>query len=294
MTQKTIIIVLIFMSLLLAITGCTNQNEEIINPPVSNVEDEYSTNTENTEPKESIPNSDNSLNEDHQNNETDNQQKITVEEEQKPAYYVNKNNYLIKPVNPDDDKKVVLLTFDDAPQGKVTMDILDILDKYDAKAIFFINGHYAVKDKELLKEIYNRGHIIGNHTWWHENLKKITIEKTKSEIIDVDDFVEEALGIRPIYFRPPFGVMSDTAKEIITAEGMQSMNWSLGSLDWEYTKPEQAPLVVEQVVNNIHAGANILMHDKEVTSLALEQILATLQEKGYSFVLPTEVILSDK
>lgn len=206
-------------------------------------------------------------------------------------YYVNQKNYLIQPLDENADKNVVLLTFDDAPQGKFTKKILDILDKHQAKAIFFINGHYAVKDKELLKEIYDRGHLIGNHTWWHENLKSLDLEKTKSEINDVNLLIEEVTGENPKYFRPPFGVMSQYAADIIEEEKMQKMNWSLGSLDWQYTKPEQSQQVIDQVINNITPGANILMHDKEVTSLALDEILTILKEKGYSFVLPTEVLL---
>lgn len=206
-------------------------------------------------------------------------------------YYVN-SNYYIKPTDPNESNKVVLLTFDDTPQGDFTLEILDILDKYDAKAIFFINGHYAVKHQELVMEIYNRGHILGNHTWWHENLRKITPEKTTEEIVKVNDLIEEWTGERPTYFRPPFGVMSDYAKEVVASENMQSMNWSLGSLDWEYNKPEQSDQVVKQVLDNIVPGANILMHDKEVTAIALEQILEELTEQGYSFVLPTEVIVN--
>lgn len=209
-------------------------------------------------------------------------------EEPTPKYYVN-DNYFIKPLNPEDSNKVVLLTFDDAPQGDYTLEILDTLDKYDAKALFFVNGHYAVKNKELIEEIYNRGHIIGNHTWWHENLKSLDSETTREEIVSVNDLIEEITGERPQYFRPPFGVMSDTAKGIIAEENMQSMNWSLGSLDWEYVKPEQSPLVRDQVLNNVIPGSNILMHDKEVTALALDEMLKTLKDQGYEFVLPTEV-----
>ena len=213
-------------------------------------------------------------------------------EKEQTKYFINKK-YFVKPVNPEDENKVVLLTFDDAPQGNFTNEILDILDKYQAKAIFFINGHYAVKHEELVKEIYDRGHIIGNHTWWHEDLRNLNLDKTIEEIIKLNDLVEEITGERPQFFRPPFGVMSDFARKVIEDEHMQSFNWSLGSLDWEYPKPEQNEKVIAQVINNLHNGANILMHDKEVTALALEQILAELTEQGYTFVLPTEIVIEN-
>lgn len=232
----------------------------------------------------------NSADENEQQADSEDSYKQSDNEIIENKYYVN-SNYYIKPQDPNVSDKVVLLTFDDTPQGDFTLEILDILDKYDAKAIFFVNGHYAVKHQDLVMEIYNRGHILGNHTWWHENLKKITPEKTTEEIVKVNDLIEEWTGERPKYFRPPFGVMSDYAKEVVADENMQSMNWSLGSLDWEYNKAEQSDEVVEQVLNNIVPGANILMHDKEVTAIALEQILEELTNQGYSFVLPTEVII---
>lgn len=226
-----------------------------------------------------------------ENNQSKINNETAVNEISNYKYYVN-SNYYIKPLDPTVSNKVILLTFDDAPQGDYTLEILDILDKYNAKAIFFINGHYAVKHQDLVIEIHNRGHLLGNHTWWHENLKKITPELTTEEIVKVNNLIEELTGERPVYFRPPFGVMSDYAKEVVANENMQSMNWSLGSLDWEYNKADQSDKVVEQVLSNIVPGANILMHDKQVTAIALDQILEELMNQGYTFVLPTEVIIN--
>lgn len=278
------IIVLPMLFFIIFLSGCTNDQvtPDEPKPPIEQPQpDDNIDNNERSNPPEED-------NQDSDNEDLDNKDDYELTTEIK--YYVN-NNYYIKPVNPDDPTKVALLTFDDAPQGKFTTEILDILDKYEIKAIFFVNGHYAVKNKDLLKEIYERGHIIGNHTWWHENLKKIDKEKTMEEIIEVNNLVEEVTGERPAYFRPPFGIMSDYAKEVVAKEQMQRMNWSLGSLDWEYPNPEESKKVVEQVINNIQSGSNILMHDKEVTALALDEILSTLLKQGFSFILPTEVVL---
>lgn len=293
--KKVILITFLLLALiLLAVIPIQN----MINQPKSNdleteqasnegQNNDYKNNYETEEDNNIVDNTSDNAEEPETNEPENNNDEIDTIENK---YYVN-SNYYIKPQDPNVSDKVVLLTFDDTPQGDFTLEILDILDKYDAKAIFFVNGHYAVKHQDLVMEIYNRGHILGNHTWWHENLKKITPEKTTEEIVKVNDLIEEWTGERPKYFRPPFGVMSDYAKEVVADENMQSMNWSLGSLDWEYNKAEQSDEVVEQVLNNIVPGANILMHDKEVTAIALEQILEELTNQGYSFVLPTEVII---
>lgn len=205
-------------------------------------------------------------------------------------YQVNNKNYMISPVDEQDgeEEKIVLLTFDDTPTAKATYQILDTLDKYNAKALFFVNGHYAKANLETLIEIRDRGHLIGNHTWWHIYIRKENPETVRKEIIGLSDFLEEHLGERPKFFRPPFGQNSDVSLEIIKEEGMQTMNWSNGSLDWEYKTPEP---IIKQVISNIKNGDNILFHDKQTTADALDEILSQLTEQGYTFVLPTEVLL---
>jgi peptidoglycan/xylan/chitin deacetylase (PgdA/CDA1 family) len=217
---------------------------------------------------------------------------------QTSRYKVNPNNYMIHPIVPEEDQEVVdketekekfvLLTFDDTPTAKATYQILDTLDKYNAKALFFVNGHYAEPNLDTLLEIKNRGHLIGNHTWWHIYIRKENPETVREEIVRLSDFLEEHLGERPKYFRPPFGQNSDVSLEIIKEEGMQTMNWSNGSLDWELKTPEA---IADQVLSNIKNGDNILFHDKQSTADALDRILAELTEQGYQFVLPTEVVL---
>jgi peptidoglycan/xylan/chitin deacetylase (PgdA/CDA1 family) len=234
---------------------------------------------------------------DGEKEEPDAEEKTSTEDseeiiEEPKRYQVNTKNYMISPVSEQDgeEEKVVLLTFDDTPTGKATYQILDILDKYNAKALFFVNGHYAKDNLETLIEIRDRGHLIGNHTWWHIYIRKENPETVREEIVRLSDFLEEHLGERPKYFRPPFGQNSDVSLEIIKEEGMQTMNWSNGSLDWEYKTPEP---IIEQVMSNIKNGDNILFHDKQTTADALDEILSQLTEQGYSFVLPTEVVFPE-
>ncbi len=264
----------ILILLLFLVIGCSNNQEQ---PP-----------NEISNPNEQIPiNNEDNLVEEGTTNE--NEQQI-----EKVKYYVNKNNFLIKPVNPEEPSKVILLTFDDAPQGDNTYLILDTLDKYNAKAIFFVTGYYAKKNEELIKEIYDRGHFIGNHTWTHPNLNDInTYEETKEEINKLNDLIYEITGEYPQYFRSPYGAYSknDYVNDILIENNMQSMNWSLGSRDWEIIKPEKSQELIDEVINNAYSGANILMHDKEITAISLDSILSDLQNQGYSFVLPTEVII---
>lgn len=212
-------------------------------------------------------------------------------------YYVDLKNFNIHPVDKDSKEKIVLLTFDDGPKGKVTLEILDILDKYQAKSIWFINGFNYGWDykaspekgetfKVLVKEIHNRGHIVANHTWEHENLRKLPLDKQKKEILAMNELLTSITGEKIKYFRPPFGAYTDVQKQLMKDENMQWMNWSVGSLDWEHKDPQK---VIDQVISTVHNGGNILMHDFPVTAEALDPMLKKLTEMGYTFVLPTEV-----
>ncbi|MBE3594686.1 MAG: polysaccharide deacetylase family protein [Candidatus Carbobacillus altaicus] len=202
------------------------------------------------------------------------------------SYAVSSKNYMLMPINDNSDKNVILITVDDAPQGESTEKLLDLFDTYHVKAIWFLNGIYAIKHPELVKEIHDHGHIIGNHSWSHPYLKKLSETETKEEIIKLNDWIEQTIGERPKYFRPPFGQMTDAARAVLAKENMQMMNWTWGSLDWEL---KSADKISENVLNHATPGTNYLFHDKNITVEAMKKILPALQERGFHFAVPTEV-----
>lgn len=175
---------------------------------------------------------------------------------------------MLMPINDKSDKNVILITVDDAPQGESTEKLLDLFDTYHVKAIWFLNGIYAIKHPELVKEIHDHGHIIGNHSWSHPYLKKLSETETKEEIIKLNDWIEQTIGERPKYFRPPFGQMTDAARAVLAKENMQMMNWTWGSLDWEL---KSADKISENVLNHATPGTNYLFHDKNITVEAMKK-----------------------
>lgn len=202
------------------------------------------------------------------------------------AYAVSPKDYRLVPLNDQSDKHVILITVDDAPQGESTEALLDLFDQYDVKAIWFLNGIYAVKHPDLVKKIHDHGHIIGNHSWSHPKLKTLNAAETEKEIVQLNDWIEQTVGERPHFFRPPFGVMTEAAKAVIAKEKMQMMNWTWGSLDWELKTPDK---ISENVLSHAAPGTNFLFHDKKITVEAMKQILPELKKRGYHFALPTEV-----
>lgn len=213
-------------------------------------------------------------------------------------YHMNKN-YIIVPDNPETtDKKVVLLTFDDGPKDREMIEsLLDVLDKHQAKAIFFVNGYRVKANPDLLKLIAEREQVIGNHSWDHINLKEESAESIYKQIIDVQEIVEELTGERPQFFRPPHGASNENVRKTANDEGMLFMTWSNGSLDWDMGKiPEdQRPAaIIDNVMEQLHAGSNILMHELPWTVAALDDLLTALTEKGYSFVDPRSIRLEQE
>jgi peptidoglycan/xylan/chitin deacetylase (PgdA/CDA1 family) len=187
-------------------------------------------------------------------------------------------------------KKAVLLTFDDAPHNEeVIVSLLDTLEKHKAKAIFFVNGYRVKQHPELLKKINERGQTIGNHSWDHIDLKKEDKTKVESQLADVQSEVKSITGKEPLFFRPPYGSGGDTVKEIAKNHGMLYMTWSNGSLDWEQKSPGDPDKVVTNVLDQLHPGANILMHELTWTASALDDLLTKLEEKGYTFIDPATI-----
>ncbi|MFC4103758.1 polysaccharide deacetylase family protein [Paenibacillus xanthanilyticus] len=229
--------------------------------------------------------------------ETLNPQPQTSEEtKQTPLLYTMNAAYRFDPIaGSGAAKKAVLLTFDDGPKDEKTLKaMLDTLDKHQAKAIFFVNGYRVKAKPELLKLIASRGQTIGNHSWDHVDLKKEDEQAVRKQIGDVQTIVKETTGQTPRYFRPPFGSGGDLVKKIAADSGLLFMTWSNGSLDWDASSKDKPKNVIKNVMEQLHPGANILMHELPWTKDALDSLLTQLKEKGYGFIDPAAIDATPK
>jgi Predicted xylanase/chitin deacetylase len=210
--------------------------------------------------------------------------------EQKKLYRMNKVYRFVPIDKTTTTDKVVLLTFDDGPkEEKQVSEMLDILDKHKAKAIFFVNGYRVKTHPELVKLIHDRGQIVGNHSWDHIDLKKESKESIEKQVGDVNRQVEEIIGEAPKFFRPPFGSGNDTVRSYVKDQGMLYMTWSNGSLDWDSSTKNKPDAVIANVMEQLHGGANILMHELPWTIEALDELLTKLEAKGYGFIDPDTI-----
>ena len=201
-----------------------------------------------------------------------------------------------------DGKKYVALTFDDGPDMRYTSStkrILDILEKYGAKATFFTlasqldyNGTadentgetFAERNAKLIKRAYDLGMQIGTHTYNHKNLNTLSTEEIQKELRTACEKVEAITGAKITIMRPPYGNANQKVQDAID---MPMIIWDVDSLDWESKDPDQ---IYSRVMSSVQPGSIILMHDiYNTTADGVAKVVPALIEKGYTFVTVSEL-----
>lgn len=184
------------------------------------------------------------------------------------------------------DSKEIALTFDDGPDCNNTPKILSILDQYNIKATFFVLGQNAIKYPYIIKDILNKGHCIGLHTYSHPNFNHLTKSEIENEIKLNQKVVADIINYKPTIIRPPYGIVTDDFLCICAKMGLSVFTWSKDSFDWK-TK-NSSYQIVRNVTEDIKKGSIILMHDKSAnqknSSLALPSIIEKLTNDGFKFV----------
>lgn len=197
-------------------------------------------------------------------------------------------------VHPDDDRKVVALTFDDGPAETYTEAYLSILSQYGAKATFFELGKNVQAYPDLAKEVLSSGCEIMSHTQNHKQLTSLDADDLRSEIQDSLDAIKSATGVDTLGIRPPYGAFREGTWLKTGGCVSLTVNWDKDSEDWE--KPG-ADAIVSNATDGIEPGDIILMHDgggeRDQDVEALPKILKTLQDQGYTVTTVSELLKSD-
>lgn len=171
------------------------------------------------------------------------------------------------------------LTYDDGPDPKTTPQLLGILKEKNAQATFFMTGSSTVASPATAKQVADAGHAVGNHTFSHPYLTKLSPAAVRSEMDRTDAAIRAATGLTPSFMRPPYGA-ADAAVQV--AVGRPLILWAVDSLDWQSKNPA---VFVPKVLKEITPGAVVLMHDVDPTTIAGQQELITsLQTQGYRLV----------
>lgn len=167
--------------------------------------------------------------------------------------------------------------------NEYVLDMLDILDLYNVKTTFFIGGCWASKNIDLVKEIYTRGHEIGNHGFYHKNQDSLSYEENITEIKACHDLISKNVGIEMTLFAPPSGAYNKTTVDASTDLNYKTIMWTHDTIDW---RDQDADLIFNRATKNLSNGDLILMHPTQKTVEAFKNILSTSINNGFN---PTTV-----
>ncbi|URZ07262.1 polysaccharide deacetylase family sporulation protein PdaB [Clostridium felsineum] len=185
------------------------------------------------------------------------------------------------------DKKIAI-TFDSSWGNDNTTKILDVLDKYNAKATFFLIGRWVEDYPNETKEIYKRGNEIGNHSDKHLDMTKMSKVNIKEDIKNADEKIYSITGAKTKVFRCPSGSYNNSAIEAAEGTGHKCIQWDVDSIDW---KEQGKNVEYERVVKNVKPGSIILFHNNaKYTPENLDRILKKLKSDGYKFVRISDLI----
>ena len=184
-------------------------------------------------------------------------------------------------------RPMVALTFDDGPASH-TERILDVLEKYDGRATFFVLGHRLESGQYTVARAADLGNEIANHAWSHTNLAWLSEESITWEIQTTSAAIESIIGYSPPILRPPYGQTNARVRYVAGKLGYAMINWTIDTLDWRYRDPDR---IYNVIMDRVEDGSVILLHDIHATTAdAMERVIPSLIESGYQLVTVSELM----
>lgn len=186
--------------------------------------------------------------------------------------------------------KQIALTFDDGPNDPHTQHLLDVLEKHNVHATFFMIGRYIRQRPEIARDVAKAGHVIGNHTFTHPLLSLQTLARVREEITECRKALNDAVGEHSNLFRPPWGGRRPGIFGIVRQLGLEPVMWNVTGFDWNAPSSEY---IEQKVTRKVHGGNVILLHDgghaafgadRSKTVQAVDRLIKRYKSEGYEFV----------
>lgn len=184
-------------------------------------------------------------------------------------------------VNMNPAENVVYLTFDDGPDSRNTVRVIDTLIEYDVSATFFFTGENIRRHGEVVKKAFDAGFPIGLHGYSHTSFLNMTADEIIAELNETNDLLEAITGERATMMRPPYGAMGEEEIEIISSLNLDIYLWSLDTLDWAQT---EETMILQNIKDHLRPGEIILMHSPSGQRLVpeiLPAIIEFIRDEGY-------------
>src|SRR6266480_4923440 len=191
------------------------------------------------------------------------------------------------------DGPYIAMTFDDGPHATNTPKLLEMAAKRHIKLTFFVLGECIEQNPDVLRREVAEGHEIGNHSWSHPNLAKLSDEAVRSQLQRTEDIIVKTAGVKPKLMRPPYGELTKRQRIWVNRDfGYKVILWDVDPLDWKRPGPS---VVARRIIAGTRPGSIILSHDiHPPTIAAMSQVFDALLAKGYKFVTVSELLAMDK
>ena len=182
------------------------------------------------------------------------------------------------------ESKKIYLTFDQGYEAGYTKEILKVLKENNVTATFFITAHYLNTQPELIKQMIEENHIVGNHTVKHKSMPDLSNEEIKEEILTLHQTIYEKFQYEMKYMRPPMGEYSERSLITTNQLGYTTVMWSFAYKDWEENNQPSQEEAIKKITENFHPGEIMLLHGNSKTNAnILPEIIKQAREQGYEF-----------
>jgi len=171
-------------------------------------------------------------------------------------------------------------------------EMLDILDELEVSASIFFEGRYANEHQQQVRDVFERGHIVGNHSYSHPaSWLNFSYEQFKKEIVKTNEILSQITGEEVVFFAPPGGAFNDTTVQAAFDQDMYTILWTADTIDW---RGDPADILINRVMKKIEPGGLILTHPKPETVKALAPMITRLQEQGYEFKTIDQMVSGER
>lgn len=182
------------------------------------------------------------------------------------------------------DKKSLYLTFDEGYEAGYTPQLLETLKQNDVKAAFFLTAHFVNTQPELVRQMIDEGHTIGNHTVNHKSMPELTEEQITKEVMELHQVINEKFNYEMKYLRPPKGEYSSKSLQKTNQLGYTTVMWSFAYEDWNEDKQPDETAAKKKILDNLHNGEIMLLHGNSKTNTdVLDAVIKEAKNMGYEF-----------
>ncbi len=175
-----------------------------------------------------------------------------------------------------EDKPMVSFIINVAWGNEYIPSMLDTLKKHHVKATFFLEGRWVKNNPDMTKVILDAGHELGNHSYSHPDMARLTNDRSREELVNTNDVMKSVTGKENKWFAPPSGSYRQETVEIASELNMRTIMWSVDTIDWQKPQPD---VLIQRVMKKVHPGAIILMHPTDSTAKSLDRLIQNIKDE---------------